>query len=44
MSKTMNFDDPKAQTLFETSASVFEGLRNAFDEYVETRADPLARL
>ena len=35
---TANFDDPKAQTLFETSASVLEGLRNAFDDY-EAHAD-----
>ncbi len=30
---TIHFDDPKAQTLFETSASVLEGLRSAFDEF-----------
>ncbi len=40
---TMSFDDPKAQTLFETSASVLEGLCNAFEEF-ETRADTLGRL
>ena len=35
---TIHFDDPKALTLFETSASVLEGLRNAFDDF-EAHAD-----
>jgi hypothetical protein len=30
---TVHFADPKAQTLFAASASVLEGLRNAFDDF-----------
>lgn len=29
----LKVDDPQAKALFETSAEVLEGLRNAFDHY-----------
>ncbi len=40
---TTHFNDPKAQSLFETSAEVLEGLRNAFDRY-EIHAEPPSSL
>ena len=40
---TQHFVDPKAQSLFETSAEVLEGLRNAFDRY-EIHGDPPSSL
>ena len=39
---TTYFDEPKVQTLFETSAAVLQGLCQAFDQY-ETHAEPAAR-
>ncbi len=35
-----HFGDPKAQTLFETSAAVLQGLTQAFHDY-ETHAEPV---
>ena len=35
-----HFGDPKAQTLFNTSSAVLQGLAQAFEDY-ETHADPL---
>jgi len=39
---TTHFDEPKVQTLFETSAAVLQGLCQALDQY-ETHAEPAAR-
>ena len=39
---TRQFDEPKAQALFETSAEVLQGLDTAFRHY-ETGAEPAMR-
>jgi len=39
---TRQFDEPKAQARFETSAEVLQGLQTAFRHY-ETGADPAMR-
>ena len=39
---TQQFDEPKAQALFETSAEVLQGLRTAFRHY-QSGSEPAMR-